>query len=166
MNEKKRTSLKTSLEMVETFKELLIAVNEYQKSTAKIIDIMEERLEHRKKANKELSKEISQLNHSFKNMSEGGEKDREGGGGEDVEGLSRRKKSSSRQTLNFTSRPDFPETKHLRADFEDIGSMNSFGFVLLEEENTGSMIASFCIFVISINFGIFFRILQSLLINT
>ena len=59
---KKRSSLKTMFEMVETLKELLIAVDEDQKSTAKVIDKMEERLEHQIKVNKELSKEISQMN--------------------------------------------------------------------------------------------------------
>ena len=51
--------MKTRFEMVETLKELLIAVDEDQKSTAKVIDKMEERLEHQMKSNKELSKEIA-----------------------------------------------------------------------------------------------------------
>ena len=59
--EKKRSSLKTRFEMVETLTELMIAVDEDQKSTAKVIDKMEERLEHQIKVNKELSKEISQM---------------------------------------------------------------------------------------------------------
>ena len=59
--EKKRSSLKTRFEMVETLKELLIAVYEDQKSTAKVIDKMEERLEHQMKVNIELPKEISQI---------------------------------------------------------------------------------------------------------
>ena len=42
MIEKKRESLNTSLDMVEIFYELLIAVYEDQKSTAKNFDIMEE----------------------------------------------------------------------------------------------------------------------------
>ena len=41
--------------MVETLTELMIAVAEDQKSTAKVIDKMEERLEHQIKVNKELS---------------------------------------------------------------------------------------------------------------
>ena len=58
--------------MVETLTELMIAVDEDQKSTAKVIDKMEERLEHQIKVNKELSKEISQMNINdcSKNMSE------------------------------------------------------------------------------------------------
>ena len=68
--EKKNASLKISFEMVETLKEMLIAVDEEQKSAVKVIDIMEERLDQQMKANKELSKEISQLNVISMNMSE------------------------------------------------------------------------------------------------
>ena len=65
--------MKTMFEMVETLKELLIAVDEDQKSTAKVVDKMEER--HQMKVNKELSKEISQMKDCSKNMSKVVQKD-------------------------------------------------------------------------------------------
>ena len=51
--EKKKATLKTNLEMVETLKELLIAADEDQKSIAKVVDSMEERLDQQMKVNKE-----------------------------------------------------------------------------------------------------------------
>ena len=53
--------MKTRFEKVETLTVLMIAVDEDQKSTVKVIDKKEERLEHQIKVNKELSKEISQM---------------------------------------------------------------------------------------------------------
>merc|ERR1719318_931744 len=43
---------------------------EDQKNTLKVIDIMEERLDYQMKVNKELSRDINQLNVSSMNMSE------------------------------------------------------------------------------------------------
>jgi hypothetical protein len=54
--EKKKATLKTNLEMVETLKELLIAVGKDQKSIAKVVDNMEERLDQQMKVNKESQK--------------------------------------------------------------------------------------------------------------